>query len=180
MMTDSVSKLVHHFCRKIKVAVMMFNQYRYLEFCFDCFDNDCDGRGAARDKIRNIQYRGGLTYTASATQCACDNILTSSCGFEPSSTNEACLDVIYITDGHSNDPILEVCDVVECLYTKPNTDVTVYAFAIGDNVDEIELNCITRSQSHGNALFKVPDFQSFSDAVDQILLASLFVISVIK
>ena len=172
IMTNSISKLVHYFCRKIKVAMVVFNQYRYLEFCFECFDNDCDGRRAARDKIRRIPYRGGYTFTASATLCACNKVLTSSCGFEPTFINRACLDVIYITDGRSNDPLLQVCDAVECLYNKPDTDLTVYAFAIGDTVDETELNCITRSQSHGNALFKVPDFQSFSDAVD--LLETIF------
>ena len=74
--------------------------------------------------------------------------------------------MIYITDGRSNDPLLQVCDVVECLYNKPDTDVTVYAFGIGNNVNDAELNCITRSQSHGNVIFKVRDFQSFSAAVD--------------
>ena len=170
MMTDSVSKLVRHFCRRIKVAMMVFDHYRYLEFCFDCFDNTCDERRAAQDKIKSVQYHGGGTHTASATQCACDNILTPSCGFEASSTNEACLDVIYITDGKSNDPILEVCDAVDCLYNKPNTDVTVYAFGIGDNVNETELNCIARNRnsdghSVGNSIFRVPDFQAFSDGI---------------
>ena len=170
MMTDSVSKLVRHFCRKIKVAMMVFNHDHYLEFCFDCFDNTCVGRRAARDRITSVPYRRGGTHTASATQCACDNILTSSCGFEASSTNEACLDVIYITDGRSNDPILEVCDVVDCLYNKTNTDVTVYAFGIGDTVNETELNCIARNRnsdghSVGNSIFRVPDFQSFSDGI---------------
>ena len=170
MMTDSVSKLVRHFCRKIKVAMMVFSHDHYLEFCFDCFDNTCVGRRAARDRITSVPYRGGLTYTASATQCACDNILAPSCGFEASSTNEACLDVIYITDGKSNDRNLEVCDVVNCLYNKTNTDVKVYAFGIGDNVDEAELNCIARNRnsdghSVGNSIFRVPDFQSFSDGI---------------
>ena len=117
--------------------MMMFNNKHYLDFCFDCYDNTCDGRRAARDRITSIPYRRGATHTAAATQCACDNILTPGCGFEPSSTNEACLDVIYITDGHSNDPDLEVCDAVDCLYNKTNTDVTVYAF---DN-SRVELYC---------------------------------------
>ena len=168
MMTDLVSKLVRHFCRRTKIAMMMFNNKHYLDFCFDCYDNTCDGRRAARDRITSIPYRRGATHTAAATQCACDNILTPSCGFEANTTNEACLDVIYITDGHSNDPDLDVCDAVNCLYNKTNTDVKVYAFAIGDTVNETELNCITRSQSHGNALFKVPDFQSLSNATTDL------------
>ena len=171
MMTDLVSKLVHHFCRRTKIAMMMFNNKHYLDFCFDCFDNDCDGRRAARDRITSIPYRRGGTHTAAATQCACDNILTPSCGFEANATNEVCLDVIYITDGRLNDPVLDVCDAVNCLYNNmSNTDVTVYAFGIG-NANEEELNCITKSDdrnSQGNAIFKVPDFQYLSNAITDL------------
>ena len=166
-MTDSVSKLVRYFCCKTKVAMMVFNHYHFLEFCFDCFDNDCDGRRAVRDKIRNIPYRGGRTHTGSATQCACDTILTPECGFDM-------CDVVYITDGRSNDPKLKVCETVGCLHNQPNADVNVYAFAIGDNINEDELNCIAGSDNRnhqGNAIFRVPDFQSFSEAINDMAVA---------
>ena len=172
-MTNSVSNLVRYFCRKTKVAMMVFNDFLFLEFCFDCFDNDWGGRRAVRDKIRNIPYRGGRTHTGSATQCACETVLTPDCGFEASDTNEACLDVVYITDGHSNDldPEMNICQTVECLHNQSNADVNVYVFAIGDNVNETELSCIAGSSNRnhqGNAIFRVPDFQAFSDAIDDL------------
>ena len=134
-MIESVNKLVHHFCKRIKIAVMFFNHDHFVEFCFDCFDNNCDGRRSARDKIRSIPYRSGNTHTASATHCACSDVLTPSCGFDTTYTR-GCLDVVYITDGQSNDPNLEVCSTVECLYRTPNTDLNV--FAGGDG----ELGCL--------------------------------------
>ena len=180
-MTDAVSNLTKYFCRKTKVAMMVFNHDHFLEFCFDCFDNNCGGRHAVRDKIRNIRYRGGLTYTGSATQCACETILTPDCGFD---VCQACLDVVYITDGKSNDPHHDVCETVQCIHNQPNADVNVYAFAIGDNTNETELNCIAGSNHqgndncnhqgydnrnhHGNAIFRVPDFQSFSEAIHRL------------
>ena len=177
-MTNAVSKLVHYFCHKIKVAMMVFNHDHFLEFCFDCFDNNCDGRRIVRDKIRTIRYRGGATFTGSATQCACETILTPDCGFD---VCQACLDVVYITDGKSNDPHYDICDTVECLHNQSNADVNVYVFAIGDNINEDELNCIAGNSSnnynhkgnntrnhHGNAIFRVANFQSFSGAIHRL------------
>ena len=177
-MTNSVSKLVRYFCRKTKVAMMVFNHEHTLEFCFDCFDNNCGGRRAVRDKIRNIMYRGGATFTGSATRCACETILTPDCGFD---VCQACLDVVYITDGRSNDFHHNICETVQCIHNLPNADVNVYAFGIGDNTNETELNCIAGNSSnnynhkgnntrnhHGNAIFRVPDFQSFSEAIHRL------------
>ena len=170
MMTDSLSKLVGHFCHKIKIAVMVFNHDHYIEFCFDCFDNDCTGRNNVRERMRNIQYNGGLTHTASATQCACANVLKPRCGFDSSSTR-ACLDVVYITDGHSNDPDLDVCSTVECLHFIPNTDLNIFVIGIGNNVNKAELSCIARNRNRNyraNAIFRVDNFQSFSQAIDRL------------
>ena len=170
LMIESVSKLVRHFCERIKIAVMVFNHYHFVEFCFDCFDNNCDGRRSARDKIRSIPYRSGNTHTASATQCACSDVLTPSCGFDTTSTR-GCLDMVYITDGQSNDPNLEVCSTVECLYRTPNTDLNVFVIGIGNYVNEQELQCISRNRNPNfpaNAIFKVDDFTSFSDAIGRL------------
>ena len=51
------------------------------------------------------------------------------CGFD---VCQACLDVVYITDGKSNDPNLEVCETLIIHYTTTsihNAHVNVYAFA---------------------------------------------------
>ena len=166
-MTRSLSKLVRHFCRPTKIAVMVFNHRQYLEFCFNCFDNNCTERKLAEKAIKDIRYRAGLTHTASATQCVCDAILTPSCGF--SNNTGACLDVIYITDGQSNDPNRNVCGTVECLHNHSNADVKVYAFGIGNDIDRDELECITRSRNYnswGNRIFRVPTIQSFSEVLE--------------
>ena len=167
-MTRSLSKLVRHFCRPIKIAAMIFNHERHLQFCFNCYDNTCTGRKDAANAVKDIRYHAGLTHTASATQCACDTILSPSCGFD---TTAACLDVIYVTDGHSNDPYRSVCPTVRCLHDRRNTDMKVYAFGIGDNVNETELACITGSANYnfwGNRLFRVPTYQSFSEGIESI------------
>ena len=102
---EAVSNLTLLFCREIEVAVLTFNHEFHLEFCFNCYhEQDTLGPYTA---IRNIQYRGGLTYTAGATKCACESLLGPSCGIEYAS--DTCVDIIYITDGKSNDRNLNVC-----------------------------------------------------------------------
>ena len=171
IMTSTLSTLVHYFCRRIKVAAMTFSHDHFIEFCFNCFDNDCNGRDNARDAMLNIQYRNGATHTGEATQCACDIMLSPDCGF-PDITDidgpgEICLDVIYVTDGHSNGP-QNVCKKVGCLYDL-GIELTVYAFGVA-NYNAAELKCITRNNSNSidNTIFKVRDFDHFADAINKI------------
>ena len=56
IMTSTLSTLVHYFCRRVKVAAMTFSDKHYIEFCFNCFDNDCPGRDDARDAMKDIQW----------------------------------------------------------------------------------------------------------------------------
>ena len=150
MMTETLSKLVHRFCKPIKIAAMTFSgshssssHMHSSEFCFNCYDNDCDGRDNARDAMRNITYRGGLTFTGGATYCVCNFMLTPACGFpdlvRPRNGEVRCLDVVYLTDGKSNGPI-PVRDAVNCLYNLENTDLNVYAIGIGNNYNIQELS----------------------------------------
>ena len=62
-------------------------------------------------------YRGGWTHTAGAAQCACNYVFSDECGFDESN---ACIDVIVVTDGRSNDPSLEVCEEIQCLRNAPH------------------------------------------------------------
>jgi hypothetical protein len=161
----SLSKLVLYFCRPVKVAVMTFSHNHYLEFCFDCFGNTCDERKEASRAMGNIEYHTGLTHSGSATKCACRNLLNRACGFDI--RNKTCLDVIYITDGHSNDPdpnnngSQNVCNEVKCLYDAKNISTNVYAFGIAD-INYDELKCIT-----GKERKEKPDhiflFQNFTE-----------------
>ena len=185
-MTSALSTLVHHFCRPTKFAVMTFSHEHFIEFCFNCFNNDCNGRDDARDAMRNVRYRGGMTHTGEATQCACDSLLTSRCAF-PDMTSfngpgAVCLDVIYITDGHSNGP-QNVCEKVQCLYDfeldergNANNLFHLNVFAIGiDNYDITELNCITRTlgpvnnyTNRKNTAFTFQNFTLFEMAINGI------------
>ena len=176
-MTSALSTLVHYFCRPIKIAAMTFSHEHFIEFCFNCFDNDCEGRDDARDRMQSIEYRDGWTHTGEATQCACDCMLTTECGFPDLTTfsgpGAVCLDVIYVTDGRSNGPY-NVCEKVACLYDleQRRVELTVFAFGIGTNVGDSELRCITKSQQTAsqidNAIFKVNTYEHFATAIEAI------------
>ena len=43
-MTTALSCVVPHFCNPINIAVMTFDDHYFMEFCFNCFDNTCEGR----------------------------------------------------------------------------------------------------------------------------------------
>ena len=161
--TTAVSNLVALFCSPPKIGVMTFDHQFKLEFCFDCFGTDANGRYEAAQAIRNIIYRGGATYTGGATRCACDELLTPGCGMPSDAT---CTDVVYITDGKSNDPTLKVCNEVQCLHNHLN-GVNTYAIGI-DNYNEDEINCIAQS-SDLFSTFRFEDFDDFEAAIDNII-----------
>ena len=177
IMTSTLSNLVHYFCRRMRVAAMTFSDEHFIEFCFNCFENDCRGRDNARDAMKEIQYRGGWTHTGQATQCACDVMLSRSCGFpniidyELGTLDAICLDVIYVTDGQSNGP-QNVCQKVQCLYDLRNqgVELNVYAFGV-DNYNVDELNCITRPRHAEpilNPIFKLDSFEDFANVTNEI------------
>ena len=122
-----------------------------------------------RDAIRNTTYRGGHTYTAGAAQCACNFMLSADCGFVE---QDACIDVVIVTDGQSNDPCLkDVCKEITCLQNKtlfPDAQVNVFVFGISDYVNRKELEClsslsITPLPHH---IFNFNDFDEFDGALD--------------
>ena len=162
--TTAISNLVSLFCSPPRIAVMTFDHQFNLEFCFDCFGTDGVGRFETAQAIRNIPYRGGLTYTGGATRCACDELLTPGCGMHPFAT---CTDVVYITDGKSNDPTLQVCDEVQCLHNHLN-GVNTYAIGIGGYVDQAEIDCIAQS-SDIFSTFRFEDFNDFEAAIENII-----------
>ena len=146
--------------------MLTFNQEYYSEFCFDCFDNTCTGRQDAGKAISSINYRSGWTHTAGAAQCVCDVILTPSCGLDPTAN---CINVVFITDGRSNDPTRDVCSDIQCVHNR--FGVNTYAIGITDHVDQNELECITNN-SHNPGEFHLFNFQSFKefeDTLDEIV-----------
>ena len=160
--TEAISKLIRLFCKPIKVAVMTFDHEFNLEFCFNCHDNTCTSRATAAQAIRDIMYRGGSTHTAGATKCACNLLLSETCGLD---TRANCISVVYITDGYSNDPILEICKEVSCLHNR----FGVSTVAIGiNNFNETEIQCIVNG-SHPISKFAYTNFEEFETSINTIL-----------
>ena len=162
-MTSTVANLTALFCKPIKVGVLTFNHEFNLEFCFNCFKTDYQGRFYAREAIRNIPYRRGRTHTAGAVRCVCDKILQPDCGLE--FVDDTCIDVIVITDGWSNDPHRDICHEVECLH---NHSLNVNTYSLGiNNYDRSELGCIQDS-SNSFSVFEYKSFDEFYASISNI------------
>ena len=161
-MKEAIAKLVPLFCRKIKTALINFSSDIRLEYCFDCFKNTVLGRSAASDAIKAAKYLGECSNTGATARCVCQNFLDGSCGI---SSTPDCLDVILITDGHSNDPSLKVCDEIKCLHNQ--TGINTYAIGIG-GYDSNELDCID-SSSDDFGMFEYETFQEFKESIDKVI-----------
>ena len=161
-MTANLSELVALMCKPVRIAAMTFNHEYKVEFCFNCFDNTCGGRRLMKDATSNITYRGGLTYSAGAARCACDFLLTPSCGIDP---RASCIDVVFITDGRSNDPVRDVCTEIKCLHNR--FGVNTYAIGIRNYIQS-ELDCITEA-SNSMSIFNYNTFDEFSESLGKVI-----------
>ena len=164
-MKQAISKLIRLFCKPIKVAVMTFNHEFNVEFCFNCHENTCDGRTSIRDAMLRIQYRSGTTHTAGATRCACDFLLSERCGLDSQAN---CISVVYVTDGKSNDPRLEICQEINCLHNGFGSRVRTFAFGIND-YNEDEIRCIGQS-SDSTSVFRYENFDDFEASLQTVTL----------
>lgn len=166
-MKVAISKLIGLFCKPTKFAVMTFSHRFNLEFCFNCHENTCDGRKEISKAISDITYRGGATYTAGATKCVHEDLLSASCGLDAQAN---CISVVYITDGKSNDPTLQVCQEIQHL----RNSLGVQTFAIGiDNYDENEIQCIGQTAT-SMSVFRYESFDEFVERLDDIIEMLLF------
>ena len=168
MVTSVLSNLVLFFCNPIKISVMTFDHEYYVEFCFNCYDNTCAGRLAARTAMTNIDYdfnRSGTryTHTGGAAQCVCDFMLDLTCGLPPTAN---CIDVIFLTDGRSNDPNRNVCQDIRCLHNR--FGVTTYAIGIA-NALQSELECISDADPGEYHLFNFDTFDQFNATFHQLV-----------
>ena len=167
-MKRAIGNLVPSLCGKIQVAVMTFGSSLKNEFCFNCYENDIDGRLELINAINNIPYRDGYTHTGEAARCAYHEYLTSSCGLLDE-TN--CIDVIFITDGKANHGPLSatVCDEAKCLrnHHTHHHILHVYAIGIGTSVNEAEINCIAGNDE--DSIFSLKDFDEFDLRINQTL-----------
>ena len=170
-MKVALGKLTPLFCKQVRFALITFSSYVNLEFCFNCFENTYLGRQEAKSAIENTPYQGGGTHTAGAARCVCEEMLTSSCGID--SSQPLCLDVVFITDGKSNDPNLDVCEEVRCLHNRH--DVNTYAIGISSGsgfqqtYDQEELDCITNYSDEFSA-FQYESFDEFESSITKIIV----------
>ena len=165
-MTAAISRLTTLFCNPVQFAMMTFNHRRWLEFCFNCFENTIPGRNNARQAISNAVYHSGLTHTGQATRCICNELLNDQTANECGLSQDSCIDVVYITDGHSNGP-LEVCTEVECLHSKRFTNT--YAIGI-NNYNETEIKCISKHSS-SETVFGFESFDEFEEYFNNVTTA---------
>ena len=90
-------------------------------------------------------------------------MLTQTCGLPVASD---CIDVVFITDGRSNDPNLNVCDEIACLHNRYG--VTTYAIGIANAYDP-ELQCISNADPDSFHLFNFLDFDEFEDTFEELV-----------
>ena len=169
-MKNALAKLTPLFCRKVRFALITFSSYVNLEFCFDCFENTYQGRMDAQSAIKSAPYQGGATRTAGTARCICENLIHRSCGID-TSISPTCLDVVFITDGKSNDPSLDVCHEVQCLHNRYG--VNTYAIGINSgsgyqpSYNLAELQCIAQYSDAINA-FQFKSFSNFEESITNI------------
>ena len=170
-MVDSLSQLVPLFCKNTRIAAITFGTHVYHEFCFNCFENDDAFRTQLTNAVSSIPYHGGYTRTGKALKCACDEILTTACGLPSEEEYKRCpapIDVVILTDGHSNGP-LEVCQTAKCLHNHTLYDINTFAIGV-DNFDQAELDCIVdQSDLNVNNIFYIDNFTELYTLVQEIV-----------
>ncbi len=160
-MKNAVGKLVPLFCKQVQFAMVTFSSDINLEFCFDCFENTFSGREKTKNAISNSKYHASGTKTGAATKCICDQLLKPSCGLK----NKNCLDVVYITDGKSNDNQYRVCNEIQCLHK--HSGINTYAIGI-NNYNQAELDCISDSSNSASA-FQYDSFDEFEKSIQKVI-----------
>ena len=170
-MTGLLAQLTALFCKKLKIAMMTFDHEYYVEFCFDEYDNTDQGRAGAGIAIATTPYvRPGQdagtrwTHTAGAAQCACEYMLTPTCGLTDPAAD--CINVIFITDGGANDPSLDVCREIRCLHNRRGVDT--FAIGIG-NQDELQLECMRENNLELDE-YHLFNFDTFPELEEQLEL----------
>ena len=162
VMKGAIANLTSLFCKEVHFGLLTFSSQLRLEFCFNCFSSNNVGRAQAAQAILTAPYQNDLTYTGAAAKCICDHLLHPRCGI---SVDPNCLDVVFITDGYSNDPQLQICDEVRCLHNKYG--VNTYAIGI-KNFNKAERSCISDNSDILSA-FAYKDFDDFRDSIIKII-----------
>ena len=160
LMKEVLSDLLPLFCGNALFGVMSYGAKLERDICFNCDQTD---RGKLYQALRSIKYhKGGFTRSGDAIRCACDYMLSRSCGYfnEPNSIT----DVIFLTDGHSNRGE-NVCSATNCIAD----GVNVISIGVGNKIDYDELECIEGDNGASSHIFDVKDLAGLKD-----LLAAVF------
>ena len=166
MMKQTLSNLLPLFCGNAIFGVMSYGAKLERNICFNCDQSD---RSKLRQALRSIAFHNGpSTRSGDAIQCACDYMLSRSCGYynEPNSIT----DVIFLTDGHSNRGI-DVCTAANCI---PH-GVNVVSIGVGNTIDYDELECIEGDNGGIPHIFDVTDLaglQALQQRVEAHLIQS--------
>ena len=158
-----LSDILPLFCGNTLFAVMSYGAKLERNICFNCNQgNTFTERAQFGAALRSIVYhRGRYTRSGDAIRCACDYMLSPTCGYE--SGADAITDVIFLTDGHSNRGE-DVCFATTCI---PD-DVNVISIGIGNNLDYDELKCIEGDNKPGSHIFDVQDFDGLVALKDSV------------
>ena len=165
MMKEVLANLLPLFCDNTLFGVMSYGSRLERDICFNCDQAD---RIKLYQALRSVVFHnGGATRSGDAIQCACDYMLSRSCGYfnEPNSIT----DVIFLTDGQSNSG-KDVCAAAKCFAD----GVSVVAIGIGDHVNYDELECIERNNGIAGNIFEVNSIaglQTLQEKVVQYIIA---------
>ena len=149
-------------CDHLKVALLTYERYINLEFCFNCYNDRRDIKQA----ILRARYRHGpATHTTDAIKCACDHILNSQCGL-PQGIRTPDIDVVLLTDGKHEGPCRGSLDLtVKCLYDRAN----INAFGIG--IGRTNIQAVTAlTNGVGTNIFRVDNFNELQQLFTLIKL----------
>ena len=159
-MKEVLSDLLPLFCGNAIFGVMSYGDMLERNICFDCDQTD---RFRLREALRSIAFHNGRsTRSGDAIRCACDYMLSRSCGYfdEPGSIT----DVIFLTDGQSNSGE-NVCTATNCIAN----DVNVISIGVGNNIDYDELECIEGDNSASSHIFDVENLDGLRELQTQVV-----------
>ena len=143
LMADSIAELIQHFCGDIQVAVAKFNQYAYVDRCFNC---PASSRYELSRFIRSVsnESRGSDGKNFNSAICINEEVFSSSCGDHSQSD---CIDIIYVTNGgiskNSCGQVKKWLSTQRSICSKSN----IFAIGIGKSVRRNELECIASAAS---------------------------------
>ena len=165
-MVNNISLLVPLFCDNTKVAAITFGSKIYHHFCFNCYNTQ-----QAKSAIASIKYQGGSTHSGRTLKCTCEQILSTSCGLPDQDEYRNCpapIDIIVITDGHSNGP-LDVCNEVRCLHNHPFYDINTFTIGV-KNYNQEELDCIAdQNDLNLSHIFNMESFDELEEFLQAII-----------